>query len=405
MRSHTSTILLTALAALAAALPGCLSSTSTNAPTRAAPDAGGACGTDPTTNPCDTDAITYLDLSTHPGCTTAGLKYTPASIPGYPCAAKEYVPQGTEDTTKPIILLVHGNSSTPRDFETCNKGDGTDPVTSGCTDTTTPMLSERMLALGYHLFAVDMRVDKVTDPATNDEHTGNPAKNIDHEWGVPIVQSFFQSLFAAYPNRQFSIVSFSLGPTLVRDALRRLQRAGLHPFEHVDTLVFASGANHGVSTFPLQGYCVDPNHPDNTTMKGLVACELGNRQAFTPTVFDTNLNGPDTNTANDGKFLGAYETPCLDGDTAYGQSGVCGGHKVAYTTVVMQDVSQGNYQDEFTCQNCSMLDGANNETVGLSDIDQTGYFYNGAFKHHYGSIRSAHGLQIVIGALTHSAAN
>jgi pimeloyl-ACP methyl ester carboxylesterase len=401
MRSHTSTLLIIALAALAAALPGCLSSTggANQGPAQAA---GDDAGTDPASDPDDQDAIQYRDLASHPGCTTDGLTYTPAKIAGYPCAAKEYPLSGAEDTSKPIILLVHGNSSSPRDWETCNKGGGTDPVTSGCTDTTTPMLSERLVAAGYHVFAVDMRPDKSDDPTTNDEHTGNPAKNIDHGWGVPIVQSFIGAMMNDYPSRQLSIVAFSLGPTVVRDALRRLHRAGAHPFEHIDTLVFASGAEHGVSTFSQPGYCVDPAHPDNTTMKGRVTCEMGNRQAFTPTAFDKGLNGPNTNTANDGRFLGAFETPCLDGDTAFGQHGVCGGHKVRYTTVVMQDVSQGTYQDEFTCQACSMLNGADNETVALSDVDPTGYFYNGAFKHHFGSIRSEHGLQIIMAALTHS---
>ena len=36
------------------------------------------------------DAITYRDLADHPGCTTAGLDYTPASIDGFDCAAKAY---------------------------------------------------------------------------------------------------------------------------------------------------------------------------------------------------------------------------------------------------------------------------------------------------------------------------
>ena len=41
----------------------------------------------------------------HPGCSTAGLSYTAASIPGYPCAAKAYpFPDGvSEDTSKPIV--------------------------------------------------------------------------------------------------------------------------------------------------------------------------------------------------------------------------------------------------------------------------------------------------------------
>src|SRR6185312_7170037 len=51
----------------------------------------------------------------HPGCTVDGLSYTPASIPGYPCAARDFpFPDGvTEDTTKPIVILIHGNSDTP----------------------------------------------------------------------------------------------------------------------------------------------------------------------------------------------------------------------------------------------------------------------------------------------------
>ncbi len=51
----------------------------------------------------------------HPGCTTDGLAYTPANIPGYRCAARqfEFPPGVTEDTSKPIVILVHGNSDSP----------------------------------------------------------------------------------------------------------------------------------------------------------------------------------------------------------------------------------------------------------------------------------------------------
>ncbi len=35
---------------------------------------------------------------------------TPVNIPGYSCAGVEWT-QGSEDTTKPIVILVHGNSS------------------------------------------------------------------------------------------------------------------------------------------------------------------------------------------------------------------------------------------------------------------------------------------------------
>ena len=39
-----------------------------------------------------------------------------AHIEGYPCAAKEYT-QTNEDTTKPIVILVHGNSTRPHTWE------------------------------------------------------------------------------------------------------------------------------------------------------------------------------------------------------------------------------------------------------------------------------------------------
>jgi hypothetical protein len=233
-----------------------------------------------------------------------------------------------------------------------------------------------------------MRIDKTDDPTTNDPKTGNPAHNIDHGWGVPIVESFIGSVMAAYPDRHFAVVAFSYGPTTTRDALRRLLRAGKNPFARIDSLVFCSGGNHGVSTFRKE--CVDPASPANVTMAGRIACEMGDLVAFTPTTFDTPLNGPS----------GAYETPCADGNTAYGQSGVCGGHTVHYTTVVMRDVSQGTYQDEFVSQGSAALAGADNETLELTDQDQTGYFYNGIFKNHFGSIRSEAGLGKIIAALS-----
>ncbi len=39
-----------------------------------------------------------------------------ANIPGFPCAAKEYA-QPNEDTSKPIVILVQGNSTRPHTWE------------------------------------------------------------------------------------------------------------------------------------------------------------------------------------------------------------------------------------------------------------------------------------------------
>lgn len=329
---------------------------------------------DPTKNDGNKDAIPYRDLATHPGCTTAGLDtrkegaYAAATIPNYKCAAKAY-PLVNEDVKKPIILLMHGNSSTPGDWEKF-------PDASGL-----PMLADRLSAQGYRVLAVDVRHDKVDDPHA-DNKTENAGLNFDHGWGVPILEHFIESVMTAFPDRQLSLAAFSVGPTVARDALRRLHRAGKKPFERFENLVFAAGSHHGVSSF--RALC-----GPNPTMRGKVNCELGDRTSFTPTAFLTPLNGPS----------GAWETPCADGDTAFGQKGVCGGHKITYTTVVMKDVKEGSYQDEFVSEGSSKLNGATNLTVNLTDNDLSNYFYNGLFKNHMGAIRSEAALKIIVKAL------
>jgi pimeloyl-ACP methyl ester carboxylesterase len=331
---------------------------------------------DPATATGSADALMYRDdMGTHPGCTTAGLSYTPASIAGYTCAAKEYT-QPNEDTSKPIVVLVHGNSSTPADYETFTPTGGPAGI---------KQLSERLIDSGYRVIAVDLRIDKTDDPTGNNA-TQNAAHNIDHGWATPITQSLIGALIDANPTRQISVVGFSLGSTIARDALRRLHRAGKKPFEHVKDVVLAAGAEHGVSTF--RALCGDPTNPTNPTMRGRVACELGDRTAYTETAFHAPLNGG-----------GAYETPCADGKTAYGQTGVCGGKTVRYTTIVMKDKPDGTYQDEFVSVASSLLAGADNKNVELTDNDLSGYFYNGLFKNHYGSLRSEAALTIITTAL------
>lgn len=353
-------------------------------------------GGDPTANTQNMDAITYRDdLSTHPGCTIDGLDQRAAGCParpvqaageaysgdsiakidGFKCAAKVY-PTTQEDATKPIVILVHGNSDTPSGWERY-------------PDTGTPELAEQLLAAGFKVIAADFRFDKVDDPAANND-TENLAQNFDHGWAVPIAQNLFESVMKAYPDRQISIVGHSLGPTVIRDALRRLHRANAKPFEHVKDLVFLAGANHGVSSYrSLCGV--------NPTMRGTVACQLGDRTAYTPTDFLKPLNGPD----------GAFETPCLDGDVAFGQKGVCGGHKVRYTTIVMADHTDGKQEDEFVSQASSALQGANNLTIPIGSVDGTGYFCGqtagqptGLLKNHFGPARSDAALALVMTALT-----
>lgn len=334
-------------------------------------------GDDPSKNEGNVDGIAYRDLATHPGCSTVGLEtraasaYAPANIPGYRCAAKAY-PVATDDPNKPIILLVHGNSSTPADWERFPADQPTAP----------PMLAERLVERGHRVLAVDVRYDLVDDPK-NDNAKENAAQNFDHGWAVPIVEHFIDAVMTAFPDRRLSLAGFSVGPTIARDALRRLHRANKKPFERFQALVFAAGSHHGVSTF--RSLC-----KTNPTMRGTVACELGDRTAFQPTALLAPLNGPD----------GAWETPCADGDAGFGQRGVCGGNKIAYTTLVMKDVQDGTYQDEFVSEGSSRLAGADNRALELTDNDETGYFYNGIFKNHMGAIRSEAALAIMVEALT-----
>jgi hypothetical protein len=294
-----------------------------------------------------------------------------ASIPGYLCAAKAY-PADNEDPNKPILLLFHGNSDTPNEFEQF-------PSSS----TPAPMLADEASRIGFRVLAVDLRFDEVDDPTSN-LATENAARNFDHGWATPIAQHFIESVMSAYPHRSLSIVGFGEGVTVVRDALRRLHRANKKPFQRIQHIVLAAGANHGIE---------DGQHlcDTNPTMRGRMGCQLGDRTAYTPTPFLTSLNGPD----------GAFETPCVDGNTAFGQHRVCGGHKVRYTTIVMEDSPiLDDLKEEFVSQTSSALKGASNLVVPPTSIDSSKYFCGGLFHNHYGALRSDAALSLILNALT-----
>jgi len=321
------------------------------------------------------DAITYRDLATHPGCTTEDLLYPAATIAGYTCAAKEYV--GTEDVSKPIVLLVHGNSDSPTTWEAYDSGGLCTPA--GATEGD-DMLAEQLRDAGYRVLAVDMRYLKV-----DDDEVDNPAKNMDHGWGVPIVQHFLESVLTAYPDRQFSIVAHSFGVTVVRDAVRRLYiNEGVEIFPRLDDMIMLAGANHGVSTFDSCG--------TNPSMAGQVTCEMGSRDAYQPTEFLIPLNGP----------AGAYETPCSNGQSAWERTTACDGHTVEWTTIVMEDLPDGTQQDFFVSEASSRLEGAENLTIGLQDFDVSNYYFPfcGTFlQNHFGAARSTAAINLILAEL------
>jgi hypothetical protein len=342
------------------------------------------------------------DGKTHPGCSTEGLTYTPAAIAGYPCAAREFpFPSGVvEDPSKPIVILVHGNSDSPAGWM---KFVHADPSSLDFPADTTAraQLAEQLPALGFRTIAVDLRYDLVDDPPSpKGADTGNTPKNMDHGWAVPIVEALVRRVAIANPGRKLALVGFSLGATTTRDALRRLWAEwvdgawDVNILSRVSAVVLASGANHGVVSFAKECGA-------NLTMRGTVTCEMGQRNQYTETPFHRALNGPPM-TTDTGEFGGWWETPCADGDYAFGQRGACGGNTVAYTTITMKDIMNGSQQDEFVSEHSSRLYPtacAQNLVDGLNDFDTSGYFYNGFFRNHYGSVRSDAGLAKVVAAL------
>ena len=360
------------------------------------------------------------DLDNHPGCVprdaydanvetfisdneatvAAGV---PASIAGYPCAAKEY-DQAAEDTDKPIVILVHGNSSSVTTFEAYANAArvGTELTTSGgftftVEAATRAQLASQLVDAGYRVIGFDARTDLVATLGDfdTDSATGNPFLNIDHGWAVPMLQSLVTAVMTENPDRQVSLIGHSLGVTVIRDALRRMHLAfadgeagAPNPFAQIKDVILASGANHGVTAGQL--LCESFTH-----MRGAVGCEMGDRDAFAPTYFSTPNNGPSD-------YFGA---PCADGSFAFGAADQCDGNAVQYTTITMRDIAEGSLQDEFVSEDSSSIDlesCVENELIELSDFDASGYFFSGApgiFASHFGSIRSDSGIALILAKL------
>ncbi len=353
----------------------------------------------------------------------------PGYVPGYKCAAKEYsMPTGVSvDKAKPIVVLVHGNSSTPNSWEEYKNDaladdEPTQPgvqLATASKFTFTPettareMLAAKLVKQGYRVIAVDFRTDVtltlkdanlaagITDPGY-----GDAVGNIDHGWATPILQSLVGELMKANPDQRISLVGHSLGYTVIQDTLRRLyneHKAGkftVNPFTRVRHVILASGAAHGVANGAY-------NCLTYKTMRGSVNCEMGDRGAWTATAFNKLLNGPED----------LYSTPCADGQYAYGKKGECGGNTVKYLTITMKDPDSGALQDEFVSVASSRLNmdkvekDANgkitkvvdpacveNHLIELSDFDASGFFMDlanlqGFLANHFGSIRGEAGMK------------
>ncbi len=363
------------------------------------------------------------DLANHPGCLPRAAygantsepfssdneatvpSGSPANIPGYDCAAKEY-DQPSEDTSLPIVILVHGNSSGVTSFEeyALSSIAGTSISTSGGFDftvdsTTREQLATKLIGEGFRVIGFDARVDLVATLSdySPDASTGNPFLNIDHGWAVPMLQSLIKAVITNNPTRQVSLVGHSLGVTVIRDALRRLYiesrddvAGAVNPFESVKDVVLLSGANHGVSTGAV--FC----STFTGIMRGTITCEMGDRDAFVRTYFSGPLNGPED----------VFSTPCADGDFAFGDTDACAGNTVEYTTVTMEDLPDGSFQDEFVSEDSSSLrngECVDNEFVSLNDFDSSGYFFTGAngfLANHFGAARSNAGIDLVVAKLT-----
>lgn len=356
----------------------------------------------------------------------------PGYVPGYACAAKEYsMPSGTTvDATKPIVILVHGNSSNPNSWEEFanSKLTDQDSATAGIqlktaasfqftVDTTTrEQLAAKLVKKGYRVIAIDYRTDltatlvgaNLTAKPT-DKAYGDAIGNVDHGWSVPILQSLIKSVMLANPTAKVSLVGHSLGYTVIQDAMRRLYKeykAGtstLNPFAHVKSMVLASGAAHGVANGKT-------NCSYYTTMRGSVNCEMGDRGTYVATDFNKINNGPGD----------LFTTPCADGSFAFGAADQCGGNVVDYSTITMKDPASGTLQDEFVSVAAARLDMDKNQLLPdgtlkilepacvdnhlneLSDYDASGFFMDGLpgfLASHFGSIRSEAGMTFVLGKL------
>ena len=162
----------------------------------------------------------------------------------------------------------------------------------------------------------------------------------------------------------------------------------VNPFAQLQDVILASGANHGVSL----GQFLCENFLNN--MRGAVGCEMGDRDNNLATYFTQRLNGPSD----------LYATPCGDGDYAFGERDACGGNVVEYTTITMEDLEGGMLQDEFVSEFSSSLDQGDcveNELITTSDFALSGYFTSlpdlqGIFANHFGSTRSAAGIDLII---------
>ncbi len=397
------------------------------------------------------------DLTKHPGCkpqtaytgklflntsneatvapgipVQATTSTAPGYVPGFACAAKEYsMPTGTTvDASKPIVILVHGNSSNPNSWEEFSNSKLTDAdgalagvqLKSASSfeftvdATTREMLASKLVKKGYRVIAVDLRTD-LTKTLTGanltvtytDAAYGDAIGNVDHGWSVPILQSLIKSVMLANPTAKVSLVGHSLGYTVIQDSMRRLYKeykAGtstLNPFAHLKSVVLASGAAHGVAngTYNCGKY---------VTMRGSVNCEMGDRGTYVATAFNKINNGPGD----------IFATPCADGSFAFGAADQCGGNVVDYSTITMKDPTSGALQDEFVSTAAARLDMDKNQTLAdgtltildpacvdnhldlLSDFDGSGFFMDGApgfLANHFGSIRSEAGMTFVLGKL------
>lgn len=378
------------------------------------------------------------DLENHPGCikrdsydSNTGIwtpllganeatvaEGIPADIEGYNCAAKEYTV--TEDTSKPIVILVHGNSDSPNCWEEWYlsigpggfaPGDGTGGIGTSTTTfsgftftvetTMRKQLASRLVEQGYRTIAVDFRIDRIAAQEGYSQ-VDNYYLNFDHGWAVPILQQLITAVIKNNPDRQISLVGHSLGSTIIRDAIRRNfvafaegKTGAVNPLPRIKDIVLLHPANHGVANY-------ETNCGVYSSMQGTASCELGDRNDFTPTYFIKPLNGQDD----------AFVSPCGDGLHAYGGNALiennidslCKDNTIQYTTITMKDAitSAGKLRDEFVTEDSAKLNSeyCENIVLGLDDYDPSGYYFGGRLANHYAAVRSEKGIETVISTLT-----
>ncbi len=327
-----------------------------------------------------------------------------ANLPGFVCSAKEYTIDN-EDTTKPIVVLVHGNLDSINAWEeffvTDFAGDYALNSDTIILDTEPgEKLASKLIKNGFKTFAVDLRTDLVATL------NGFGAANINGKdysktsllystgWAVPIVQNLIKSILINYPSRKISIIAHSSGTIFARDAVRRLfseyineQAGAVNPLPRIKDIILLNAINHGYTDFSEPLACETDFSQSTQNI-----CQIGFIE-LPATEFMKRINGT----------RDKWTTPCGDGQYAFNLEGYCQDNNIRYYSIMLdEDKTNKLYFDSITTIESASLNSPYCENIRLSTsaYDSSGFYGKGDEAYHYGGNRSDEGMELIIEKLT-----